>query len=126
MIVAIDRNSKEVFRLQMKRAPKRKPKVKDPDDPSGEEFEVFEEEFHLIEDITGGFNGKPITIKSKFIPIETNSDDDDVTSLGGSQIGPSPMAYYGSNKTPFIGEFEGKPMQMLTPTNFGINKDDDS
>ena len=44
LIVAIDKWNKEVFCVQIKKAPKRKPKVKNPDESTEEEVLDSEEE----------------------------------------------------------------------------------
>ena len=44
LIVAIDKWNKEVFGIQIKKAPKRKPKVKNPDESTEEEALDSEEE----------------------------------------------------------------------------------
>ena len=54
MIVAIDKFGREVFCIQVQRAPKRKPKVKDPDaDTDEEEVEEVAEE---VEQMNAGIN----------------------------------------------------------------------
>ena len=46
MIVAIDKHNKEVFAIQIKKAPKRKPKVKNPDESTEEEEDPETQEYN--------------------------------------------------------------------------------
>ena len=90
MIVAIDKFGREVFCIQIQRAPKRKPKVKDPD-ASDDEEEV--EEVKQIEEeedrMTVGIN--PVEVSAKWECIETNSALDDVSSNGSISNNASPL-----------------------------------
>ena len=106
MIVAIDKFGREVFSIQIQRAPKRKPKVKDPD--ASDEEEEAEEVKQTDEEedrMTVGIN--PVEVSAKWDYIESNSAIDDVSSNGTISNNASPMQSP-MNGAYFVEEFRGK------------------
>ena len=101
--MAIDAYNREVFCLGMQRAPKRKPKIKEPGAEEDEDVQVHEEfvKNNLLKESNKG--------ASEWRNINTDSDIDDITSDGGeySAITPSPMSY-NAVEGPFVDDFNGK------------------
>ena len=98
----------------MKQAPKRKPKVKNPDESTDEEREP---EMEVNLQLMSGFNedniGGVIGI-AEWQNVEYVGKDDDITSQGNSIMAPSPMSAIG-NGDYFVTEFLQGPISSSTP-----------
>ena len=86
----------------MQRAPKRKPKIKDPEAVECDDEQVYEEfiQNNLLNDSNKG--------ASEWQQIATESDVDDLTSDGEgmSAVTPSPMSY-NAKEAPFVDDYGG-------------------